>query len=37
MNNYRARKFDERYKYLKLIRQCVFTKIIQNNVIFKNF
>ena len=33
MNYYRARKFDERFRYLKLIGQRVFTKITQNNVI----
>ena len=37
MDYYRARKFDERFKYLKLIGQCVFTKINVNNVMFINF
>ena len=37
MNYYRARKIISRFKYLKLIGQCVFTKIIQNDEIFKKF
>ena len=34
MNYYRARKFISRFRYLKLIGQSLFTKIMQNNEIF---
>ena len=34
MNYYRVRKIILRFKYLKLIGQSLFTKIIQNNEIF---
>ena len=34
MNYYRAGKIILIFKYLKLIGQHIFTKIIQNNVIF---
>ena len=38
MHYYRAGKIILIFKYLKLIGQCVFTKIIQNDEIFiKNF
>ena len=34
---YRARKITLIFRYLKLIGQCVFTKINVNNVMFTNF
>ena len=36
MDYYRARKFYERFKYLNLIGQHVFTKINEYNVMFIN-